>query len=255
MERIGTGSPLFSFADVRLRVLPILTVAFLLFLALLADALSSSFGQRFFNASQMRSSPWMLYYVGHTGLLISTLILIYLMSRGHPGKFGLRLPVGTSYVPAALLWGLSFGLIMTLIDYLPNILHHAAPDFSLSSRNVVGWLSFEGLYAGTVEEILFRGLLVSYLMTRISGRIHAGSFSLHVAGVIVALLFCLSHIGSFADRPFWMALGQQVYAFIWAVFYAYWYEKSGSLLAPIIGHNIGNVVEYCFVFLMVARWR
>jgi len=197
----------------------------------------------------------MLYYISHAGLLVATLVLISIMSGGHPQRFGLHLPIGKSYVAAAFSWGICFGVVMTVIDYLPNILRHAAPEFSLSLRNVMGWLSFEGLFAGTVEEILFRGLLVSYLMTKISGRVRIGAFDLHVAGVIVAVLFCASHLGSFSGRPFWIAMGQQAYAFIWAVFYAYWFEKSGSVLAPIIGHNLGNFIEYCLAFLLVLWWR
>jgi hypothetical protein len=237
------------------KIWPVLLVAILLFLALLLDAIFSSFGARFFSSSQIQASPWMLYYFGHTGMLTAALVLIYLMSGGHFQKFGLRLPVAKSYVAASFSWGIVFGVIMTIVDYLPDLLRHTAPAFSLSARNVVGWLSFEGLFAGTAEEILFRGLLVSYLASKISGRVRIGSFDLHIAGVIVALLFCLAHFGSFLDRPFWVALGQQTYAFVWAIFYAYWLEKSGSVLAPIIGHNVGNFIEYCFVFLMVWFWR
>jgi membrane protease YdiL (CAAX protease family) len=237
------------------KIWPVLLVAILLFLALLVDALFSSFGGRFFTRSQIQSSPWMLYYVGHTGMLVAALVLIYIMSGGHPQKFGLRLPLAKSYVSAALGWGIVFAIVMTIIDYLPNLLRHTAPNFTLSTHNVLGWLSFEGLFAGTVEEILFRGLLVSYLASKISGRVRLGSFNLHAAGVIVAFLFCLAHVGSFYGRPFWIAMGQQAYAFVWAIFYAYWLEKSGSVLAPIIGHNVGNFIEYCFVFLMVYGWR
>src|SRR5437762_7092834 len=101
MQRIETASPLLSLTDVRLRIWPILVVAFLLFLALLADGLFSSFAQRFFSKAQIQASPWMLYYVGHAGLLVCTLILLHLMSGGHPREFGLRLPPGKSYWPSA----------------------------------------------------------------------------------------------------------------------------------------------------------
>jgi hypothetical protein len=32
------------------------------------------------------------------------------------------------------------------------------------------------------------------------------------------------------------------------VFYAYWLEKSKSVVAPIIGHNFSGVVEYLILF-------
>jgi hypothetical protein len=46
--------------------------------------------------------------------------------------------------------------------------------------------------------------------------------------VIVALLFCVSHVSSFWTESFGAAAGQQVYALLWGVIYAYWYEQSGS---------------------------
>jgi hypothetical protein len=49
-----------------------------------------------------------------------------------------------------------------------------------------------------------------------------------------------------------MALGQQIYAFASGVHYAYWLEKSQSVIAPIIGHNASDVVEYALLFLRVG---
>jgi uncharacterized protein len=95
---------------------------------------------------------------------------------------------------------------------------------------------------------------VTFLFQRMSGRLRLGRFDLHVAGVIVAVLFCLAHLGSFWTQSFLVAASQQAYAFVWGIIYAYWYEKSGSLLPSIIGHNVGNLVEYLLAFLMVWRW-
>jgi uncharacterized protein len=36
------------------------------------------------------------------------------------------------------------------------------------------------------------------------------------------------------------------------VLYAYWPEKSGSVLAPIVGHNVSDGVEYAILFCWVA---
>ncbi len=38
------------------------------------------------------------------------------------------------------------------------------------------------------------------------------------------------------------------------VLYAYWLEKSKSVLAPIVGHNVSDATEYALLFLMVAFW-
>lgn len=72
------------------------------------------------------------------------------------------------------------------------------------------------------------------------------------AGVIAALIFALLHANNFSLRGWPEALGQQVYAFALGVLYAYWLEKSKSVVAPIIGHNVSDVVEYAILFLWVA---
>jgi membrane protease YdiL (CAAX protease family) len=51
-----------------------------------------------------------------------------------------------------------------------------------------------------------------------------------------------------------MAAAQQLYAFVWAVLYAYWFEKSGSVLPSIVAHNVSNFVEDGLTFLVVWRW-
>jgi CAAX prenyl protease-like protein len=56
------------------------------------------------------------------------------------------------------------------------------------------------------------------------------------------------------ESRFSAAAGQQVYAFVWGIIYAYWLEKSGSLLPSIIGHNLGNLLEDILAFVMVSRW-
>lgn len=40
---------------------------------------------------------------------------------------------------------------------------------------------------------------------------------------------------------FWFALAQQCYAFALGILYATWLEKSGSVLAPVIGHFCGDL--------------
>ncbi len=201
------------------------------------------------------SMPWTLYFPGHAGQLVGALLCIAVVGRGRFRDFGLRAPTGPSYVLPAVVWGVLFGLIMTVVDYLPNLLHHRPPDLPLTATNVAGWLSFEALWAGTVEEVAFRGLLVTFLMRRFNSRVRLGGYDMHAAGVIIAVLFALAHLPSFWTRPLFEAAGQQLYAFALAILYAYWYEKSGSLVAPILGHNLGNTVEYILAFVMVYAWR
>jgi membrane protease YdiL (CAAX protease family) len=61
-----------------------------------------------------------------------------------------------------------------------------------------------------------------------------------MGAVIAAALFGLSH-WNYGVLPFPLALGQQAYAFALGLFYAYCLEKSRSVLAPILAHNISDV--------------
>jgi len=101
----------------------------------------------------------------------------------------------------------------------------------------------------------FRALLVTYLAATMPGRLHIGRFEMNWAGVIVALIFALLHATNFNLRGWPIALGQQIYAFMLGVLYAYWLEKSRSVVAPIVGHNVSDGVEYAIVFAWVALSR
>jgi uncharacterized protein len=196
--------------------------------------------------------PWL--YVHHAFQLFLALIAIAIMRRFIKADFGLHTPKGKTYMVPALVLGAAFGVLMTLVDYAPQLMAHSKPmlDYPLTSANVTGWLFFEGIYVGPTEEIPFRSLLVTYLAATMPGRLRLGRFEMNWAGIIVAVIFALLHATNFATRDWPLALGQQIYAFALGVLYAYWLEKSRSVLAPIIGHNVGDVVEYALLFAWIA---
>lgn len=253
---LGGQTSVFSLSGLRLRFWPIAAMIGLGFLVILPSGLANVAVERLIGMERTMEMPWIALYANHFIQLLIALLLIGWFSKGRFAEYGMQWPKGKSYVRAAILWGTFFGVFMTVVDYLPAILARTPPeDFPLTGLNVAGWLSFEGLFVGFGEEIPFRGLMQTFLMKRTSGRIRFLKYDMHVAGVILAFLFALAHVNNFWQRPFWPALGQQFYAFALGILYAYWYEKSGSLLASIIGHNIGDVVEYALVFLMIWLWR
>lgn len=240
----------------RVAPVPILAAIGLFLSVMLVDGLFSAFAIRMMGPDTFAVTPWKILYFAHTGMLLASLGWIAFLSRGELRRFGFRAPVTGKYIPIALIFGVGFGLVMTAADYWHNLAAKVPPPhFQLAWTNIVGLLSFEALYAGTIEEVLFRGLLLTFLMQRMSGRIRVARFDIHVAGVIVAAIFCLAHLGSFWTESLAAAVAQQLYAFVWAVTYAYWFEKSGSSLLPsIIGHNVGNFVEDAVVFWLAWHW-
>lgn len=196
--------------------------------------------------------PWL--YSQHAFQLAVALTAIAILKRLVPADYGLHLPREKTHVHAAILWGVFFGVLMTLVDYAPQLIAHTKPvlGYPLTGANVGGWLFFEGVYVGPTEEIPFRALLVTYLAATMPGKLRLGRFDMNWAGVIVAVIFALLHATNFSLRAWPLALGQQIYAFALGVLYAYWLEKSKSIVAPIIGHNVGDVVEYAILFAWVG---
>jgi CAAX protease family protein len=238
----------------RLKLIPLLVVVVLGIGLPYAAAYLAFFSSRLLHTPSPEGPtlPWL--YMHHALQFLLALLAIAIVKRFVPADYGLHWPRGKTYILPAILWGVAFGVIMTLVDYAPQLLTHTKPDpgFPLTTANVVGWLFFEGVYVGPTEEIPFRALLVTYLATTMPGKLRLGRFEMNWAGIIVALIFALLHATNFNLRAWPMAFGQQVYAFALGVLYAYWLEKSQSIVAPIIGHNVSDVVEYAILFLWVA---
>jgi uncharacterized protein len=254
--RFGNDESLFSIADLHVGLWPFLQAIGLGAIVILPGVYANEWALRLFGMDQIMSKPWIALFASHFTQLCIALAAIAWVGRMRFRDYGFRRPEGKSYVGAAVAYGVLFGLIMTVVDYLPQILAQTAPqDMPLTKVSLAGWLSFEGLFVGISEEVPFRGLLQTFLMKRTTGRVRFWKYEMHVAGILLAFLFALAHLSSFWQEPFWSALGQQGYAFALGILYAYWFEKSGSLLASIVGHNVGDFVEYCLLFLMAARWR
>ena len=241
----------------RLKPVPILVTAALGYAVPYGAGYLAYFSSRLFGTPSPHGLvlPWL--YMQHAfQLLVALLVIAVLKYKLVPADYGLHWPRGKTYFLPALLWGVFFGVLMTLVDYAPQLLSHARPDpgFPLTPANVWGWTFFEGIYVGPTEEIPFRALLVTYLATTMPGKLHIGRFNMNWAGILVAVIFALLHANNFDTRHWPEALGQQVYAFALGVLYAYWLEKSKSVVAPIIGHNVSDVVEYLILFVWLVAF-
>jgi hypothetical protein len=234
----------------------IFVVALGLGLPILGAMIAETLHQHFpaFPSGHGPTLPWL--YSQHLFQTLLALIAIFVIKRFMPFDAGLRWPPGKTYIGPAILWGAFFGVLMTVVDYAPDLLARRPMDlgFPITRANVIGWSFFEGVYVGPTEEILFRSLLVGYLLAALPARLRLGRFEMGWAGVIVAAVFAFAHLASFLTRPSFAAAGQQLYAFALGVLYAYWFEKSRSVIAPIIGHNVSDVVEYAICFVLIAMW-
>jgi hypothetical protein len=160
----------------RLKLPPLVVVTALGFAIPYLGAFLAAFCSRLFHSPSPHGAtlPWL--YAQHAGQCLVALLVIALLRRWVPADYGLHWPGQKTYFLPAALWGALFGLIMTVVDYAPQLLSHSKPDlgYPLTAGNVAGWLFFEGVYVGPTEEIPFRALLVTYLAATMPGKLRLG---------------------------------------------------------------------------------
>ena len=97
--------------------------------------------------------PW-LYMQHGLQLLLALLVIAVLKRRLVPADYGLHWPRGKTYILPAVLWGVFFGVLMTAVDYAPQLIAHTRPDpgFPLTPGNIWGWILFEGVCKETLSK-------------------------------------------------------------------------------------------------------
>lgn len=253
---MSDARPLFAVTDLRVRVWPIALAAAVMQLCLVP-------------AREL--ARWLYFRVGPAAWAddVGVFVFFAIALQGACGLLGiaaarrllpgfdahLRWPRGRSYVGVAAAIGVGMGAVMLVADHWPALASGTAPDggYSLDPVIAAGWL-WAMITTGLGEETVFRGLLVGMLVVLVPGRVRAGRFEIPAAGVIVALLFGLAHYESFVYHPLHLAVAQQVYAFAWGLIYVWLMERSGSLVAPIVAHGVGNFVEVAAVMALMRAW-
>lgn len=206
--------------------------------------------------SSWQHRTWSYGLAAHIAGFVVALLLMSVLKPYFPGNFGLSMPKGRSYVWPALWIGALAGLFMLGVDHYPELLRHRAPvgPYSPTPANMIPWLFIQGEVVGLTEEVVFRSLFLGYLITRLPKRVRLGGIEISAAGILIAFVFSLAHATSFGHTPLITAIGQQVYAIGFGLFCAYLFEQSRSILAPIIAHNAGDLVEWCCRFALTALW-
>lgn len=124
---IGSATSIFSISHVRVRVWPFLATLGLGFLVLLPVGFVNGWVTQRLGMDRSMAVPWLAHYVDHAVMLVIASVLIVWLSKGHISQYGLQWPKSKSYVIPAIAWGAFFGVLMTMVDYLPEILAHTPP--------------------------------------------------------------------------------------------------------------------------------
>ncbi len=127
--------------------------------------------------------------------------------------------------------------------------------YPLTARNIVGQLGFQLLLSGPSEELIFRAFAITMLALLVQGVVASSKtgFSkplvtalggqLTAANLIAAVIFGLAHV-RFSFAPFSASYDtfQVIYSIVLGLFYGVCYERSKSMIYPMMMHSISNVV-------------
>lgn len=180
--------------------------------------------------------------VRHTLQALFFLPLIWFFSKVFKVDFGFSLgnkEEGIRYLKKFIL---IFTIGCVIINLIMVLLGQFQPfPYDYTFKNIFGYLSFQLFFTGPSEEIIFRAFALSmfaFLVTR--KRINQ---RLSYANLFGAIVFGLAHIGiSFSPFKLTFTLPQVLFSMILGYFDGDCFEKSNSVVYPIIMHSFTNVL-------------
>lgn len=181
--------------------------------------------------------------IHHIVILIISILLIYIFKKIYNIDFGLRVgdfKKGLKYVGMFTLVIFFYTLLYQLLGYYLEI---SSPiNYSLNTTNVFGTLGFQLFLSGPAEELLFRALPISILIF-VFKRSKSFKWGITIETIIAAVLFSIAHI-QWSISPFIINMDfyQLIYSFILGIVYGVVYQKTESIIYPILMHSISNVL-------------
>ncbi len=194
---------------------------------------------------------WIRQHIHHFGQMILALVFITIILRGRFYDYGFNLKNWRLSLKYILGFFLIYGGI-TVLNYLPNFLEGKPHSFGFSHTtfNILGWISFQAIMSGTSEEIFFRSLLQTFLTQVWKGSFKIIKLNVPSAAIIAAVIFTFAHV-EINLTPFSINynLLQVIMAFVLGIFYGITYDRTKSLVAPIVTHNYANFIMYFVGYL------
>jgi CAAX protease family protein len=140
-----------------------------------------------------------------------------------------------------------------LANVLPHLVSGTVPQFDhpLTATNIGGHLGFQFFLSGSCEEPLFRGFMITFLAQSWTGRFRVGRATISSAALWATFFFMAGH-AQIGLHPFsfHVSLPQQIWSLGLGLYYAVVFERTKSLLSPILSHGYSNGV----IFVVLYAW-
>lgn len=188
----------------------------------------------------IRDSGWILADLVHIPQFLIPFFIIYYISKGELGEYGFNLREVPHFTHKRMLViGILFGLAMSL-KYIPQIIGDTLLDIPqpVPTANIVGHMTFQWIIVGVSEETMFRGLIQTYLMKKLEGKVEVGGHKFQVGTVVAAIFWGGFHfINILVAMPIDTVLFLVLLTTAVGLLMGYAYQKTESLLTTIIVHN------------------
>lgn len=235
------NSKIESMKKITLRIAFVLGVSiFLLGIPKIASLITDWFDFR--NVDSDATFAWIsVHHVIQTVLFVPLFFLV----KGFKKDVKFHLGVGhwrkgLKYVLIFTAIFLGYTIVVFGISLLTNTF--VQYQFPLTAKNVLGYLGFQLFLSGPSEEFIFRAFAITVFSLMIGSRVFKGRVS--AANLIAAIIFGLAHVG-FSFSPFELrySITQVFYAIGLGLIYGDCYERTESVLYPMMLHSISNVIS------------
>lgn len=192
--------------------------------------------------------------IRHILLLFLPMLLMKLWLTRRLCDYGFNLNDYKSSLKIFCWFCLIYLVPVFFINALPYIVNGKPPGFNypLNARNIACKLSYMYLLTGTGEEPLFRGFVIVLLSQSWKRIFRIWGIEISSAGLIATALFMIAHI-RFTVFPFevaYISWPQQIWALGLGLCYAVFFQKTKSLLCPVLSHGYSNGIIFTILYLM-----
>ncbi len=186
--------------------------------------------------------------IHHVVQMLIALIIIVLLSRWLKLDFYFKRGDTRKGLKYLAVFIAIFAILAVIINF------SQPPDytFPLDTRNVLGTLSFQLLLSGTSEEIVFRALPITILVYAFGKSVRL-KWYVTLEIILASVLFSLAHTEwSLIPFSFKADTFQMIYAFILGTIQGIVYQKTRSILYPILMHSVSNFLMVGVGYLFTA---
>ena len=185
-------------------------------------------------------------------LLIAVATVLVLHKRMHL-DFQFRLGDKKAGIKALAMFTATFAVI-SVLQHALMAMNNQLPvyGFPLDAANVLGNLGFQLFLSGPTEEVVYRALPI-VLLSHACGRSVSIKGSLTLEVVLSSVLFACAHIRwSLVPLTFEVDYFQILYAFVLGTIQGIVYQRSRSILYPVLMHSFSNVLMVGGGYLFTA---